>query len=189
MPRAEASSAAGVSLLTFASVSGACTQTVKVGSGFTLTPTPGADGSCVIASLAPGATATITKTYTVDPVSVQNANQTLRTSGYKLVSSGSHGVSDPNPDNDVADTATVSVLLLTSPVVGTGGAVPATSRAAKAVPVGAADASRNGVVPGPAALPVNVVVAAGTGTDSVNTVPIRPATVGPVFDPRLKVSV
>jgi hypothetical protein len=103
----ETSSAAGVTLLSFASISGACTQTVKVGSGFTLTPTPGKDGSCVIASLAPGATATITKTYTVDNVSVQNADQTLRTSGYQLVSSGSHGVSDPNSANDVADTATV----------------------------------------------------------------------------------
>ena len=103
----QTSSAAGVSLLTFASISGACTQTVKVGKGFSLTPTPGQDGSCVIASLAPGASATITKAYTVDNVSVQNQDETLRTSGYQLVSSGSHGISDPNPDNDVAGTATV----------------------------------------------------------------------------------
>jgi hypothetical protein len=89
----ESADAAGVNLLTFQSISGGCTATSTT-----------KDAPCMIASLAPGATVNITKTYKVDDVSVQNSNQTQRTSG--LAYAGSD-VADPNSSNDVADTATV----------------------------------------------------------------------------------
>jgi hypothetical protein len=98
--------AAGVTLLTFASISGACTVTVKVSSKGAQTPTPGKDGSCVIADLPVGASQTITKTYTVDNVSVNGQTQTMRTSGYQR-KNNPLSVADPNADNDVAGTATI----------------------------------------------------------------------------------
>jgi hypothetical protein len=95
--------AAGITLLTFASISGACTETVKVNpTTKAQTPTPGVDGSCVIASLPAGASATITKTYKVDIVSAAGP-QTMRTSGY---ASAGAVQADPNGGNDVADTTT-----------------------------------------------------------------------------------
>jgi len=101
----QTSSAAGVSLLTFASISGACTVTVSVDPDTgAQTPTPGQDGSCVINSLAPGASATITKTYTVDNVNVNGQDETMRTSGYANAGADQ---ADPNSDNDVAGTATL----------------------------------------------------------------------------------
>jgi uncharacterized protein DUF11 len=101
----QTSSAAGVSLLTFASISGACTVTVSVNpTTGAQTPTPGKDGSCVIADLAPGASATITKTYTVNNVNVNGQDQTMRTSGY---ASAGADQADPNSDNDVGGTATL----------------------------------------------------------------------------------
>ena len=100
----ETNDAAGVTLLTFASISGACPVTVKVNPNTgAQTPTPGADGSCVIDSLPKGASVTITKTYKVDNVSAAGP-ETLRTSGY---ASAGADQADPNGDNDVADTRTV----------------------------------------------------------------------------------
>ena len=100
-----ASSPSGVTLLTFASISGACTVTVSVNPTTGVqTPTPGKDGSCVIGSLAPGASATITKTYTVDSVNVDGQNETMRTSGY---ANGGADQADPIGGNDVANTATI----------------------------------------------------------------------------------
>jgi hypothetical protein len=95
----ETSDSAGVTLLTFKSISGACTETVDPNTG---APTPGKDGSCIIASLPAGASVTITKTYTVDNVSAAGP-QTMRTSGY---ASAGPDQADPNGGNDVADTTT-----------------------------------------------------------------------------------
>jgi hypothetical protein len=101
----QTSSGSGVNLLTFASISGACTVTVKVNATTgAQTPTPGKDGSCVIDSLAPGASSTITKTYTVDNSNVDGQTQTMRTSGYANAGAVE---ADPNSDNDVAGTATL----------------------------------------------------------------------------------
>lgn len=100
----DSSDSVGVSLLTFASISGACTVTVSVNSAGVATPTPGKDGSCVIASLPVGASTTITKTYTVNNVSVDGQTQTLRSSGY---ASAGADQADPVAGNNVADTATV----------------------------------------------------------------------------------
>ena len=91
--------AAGITLLTFKSISGACTGTVDSNTG---APTPGKDGSCIIASLPAGASVTITKTYTVDIVSA-GGPQTMRTSGYANAGADQ---ADPNGGNDVADTTT-----------------------------------------------------------------------------------
>jgi len=114
----QASSATGVTLLTFASISGACTVTVSVNpTTGAQTPTPGKDGSCVIDSLAPGASATITKTYTVDNVNVDGQTETMRTSGY---ASGGADQADPKSGNDVAGTAT---LVPNSGGCSTGGAI------------------------------------------------------------------
>ena len=101
----QASSATGVTLLTFASISGACTVTVSVNPTTGVqTPTPGEDGSCVIGSLVPGASTTITKTYTVDNVNVDGQNETMRTSGYANAGADQ---ADPRSSNDVAGTATI----------------------------------------------------------------------------------
>jgi hypothetical protein len=100
----QTSSASGVNLLTFASISGACTVTVKVSKTGAQTPTPGKDGSCVIDSLAPGASTSITKTYTVDTANVDGQTETMRTSGYANVSADQ---ADPVGGNDVGGTATL----------------------------------------------------------------------------------
>ena len=101
----QTSSASGVNLLTFASISGACTVTVSVNPTTGVqTPTPGKDGSCVIGSLAPGASATITKTYTVDSVNVDGQNETMRPSGYANAGADQ---ADPSGGNNVANTATI----------------------------------------------------------------------------------
>jgi hypothetical protein len=114
----QTSSASGVNLLTFASISGACTVTVSVNPKTGVqTPTPGEDGSCVIDSLTPGASTTITKTYTVDNVNVDGQTQTMRTSGYENVGADQ---ADPNSGNDVAGTAT---LVPNSGGCSTGGAI------------------------------------------------------------------
>jgi Domain of unknown function DUF11 len=97
----ESSNAAGVTLLTFKSISGACTVTVDANTG---APTPGKDGSCIIASLPVGASTTITKTYTVDNTNVNGQTQTTRTSGY---ANGGADQADPVAGNDVGDTTTV----------------------------------------------------------------------------------
>jgi uncharacterized protein (TIGR03382 family) len=101
----QTSSASGVNLLTFASISGACTVTVSVNPKTGVqTPTPGEDGSCVINSLTPGASATITKTYTVDAANVDGQTETMRTSGYANAGADQ---ADPVGGNDVGGTATL----------------------------------------------------------------------------------
>jgi uncharacterized protein (TIGR03382 family) len=71
----------------------------------------------VIGSLAPGASATITKTYTVDNVNVDGQTETMRTSGYANAGADQ---ADPNSGNDVAGTAT---LVPNSGGCSTGGAI------------------------------------------------------------------
>ncbi len=101
----ESADGSGVTLLTFKSISGACTVTVKVDPKTgAQTPTPGKDGSCVIDSLPVGGSNTITKTYTVDNVSARGQSQTMRTSGY---ANGGADQADPVGGNDVFDTFTV----------------------------------------------------------------------------------
>ncbi len=101
----ESANAAGVTLLTFTGISGACTTTYSVNAKTGVaTPTPGEDGSCVIPTIAPGASTTITKTYHVDSVGLKGQSETMRTSGY--ANAGADQV-DPNGGNDVADTSTI----------------------------------------------------------------------------------
>jgi hypothetical protein len=104
----ETANAAGVTLLSFTGISGACTQTVKVSSSTgAQTPTPGKDGSCVISNLAAGQSATITKTYHVDSVGLKGQTETMRTSGYAHNAANVLAVADPVDSNDVADTSTI----------------------------------------------------------------------------------